>query len=176
MARDCPTPKGKGKGDYKGSNTKGGFKGGKATGKGDYNGYKGDHKGYKGYPQKGAGKGFQGACWNCGKTGHRSSECRGIRECTEDNEDEGAEECAVEIGGVWDLACVEKDISSGDNHWDNLGESTRYGMNTGIGNYGMHPAWDDTSGGDEMGAYNLDFPKIRDNPFIIKKDYRNLGK
>ena len=46
MARDCPTPMMKGD-----------------KGKGDYKG------------KGGGGKGYQGTCWNCGKVGHKSSEC-----------------------------------------------------------------------------------------------------
>jgi len=103
LANQCPTPKGEGKGVPPG---KGDF------GKGGYKGYspKGGSKGYipkgggKGSFGKG-GKGFQGLCWTCNKPGHRADQCKGIQECTE--EGQATEECAVEIGGVWDLACVE---------------------------------------------------------------------
>jgi len=103
MANQCPTPKGEGKGMPPG---KGDF------GKGGYKGYspKGGSKGYtpkgggKGSFGKG-GKGFQGLCWTCNKPGHRADQCKGIQECTEG--EQATEECAVEIGGVWDLACVE---------------------------------------------------------------------
>ena len=78
-ARDCPTKsKGKGKNSDKGKGKgflKGKGDGGKPTcnygmkGKGDYNNVtKGKGKGTK-------GKGYQGVCWNCGKIGHKASEC-----------------------------------------------------------------------------------------------------
>jgi len=105
MARDCPTPKGEGKGMPQGKGGdfgKGGYKGVSQKG-----GPKGSPKGGgKGYFGKGDfGKGFRGECWSCGKKGHRADQCKGIQECTE--EEVASEECAVEIGGIWNLACVE---------------------------------------------------------------------
>ena len=48
---------------------------GKGKGKGDYAQPKG--KGKKGYDGKGKQHDrFEGACFNCGKPGHRASECR----------------------------------------------------------------------------------------------------
>ena len=98
-SRECPK-KGKGKGgDSKGK------------GKGGYYGYpnyqqkgwnpKGFGKGEKG--TKGKGKGIKGDCWNCGKSGHRSSDCWAIKEVTTETAAQ-----AVEVGGVWELACIEK--------------------------------------------------------------------
>ena len=71
--------------------------------------------GGKGIVQEFTGKGFPGACWSCGQIGHQSKDCpkgkgkggRGIREVEAE-----ADECAVEIGGVWNLCAVEK-VQSG---------------------------------------------------------------
>jgi hypothetical protein len=64
-ARLCPSEKGN-KGGGKGGGKKGFGKGGKG-GFGGYDAGKGKGK------SKG---GFKGECWTCGKTGHRSNECR----------------------------------------------------------------------------------------------------
>jgi hypothetical protein len=96
-ARECPTPKGKGKGD-------GGKGGGKAKGKGKYGGKSGE-SGWKGGgkgPGKGKGKSFGGECWTCGERGHRSNECTGGKSAMEIGSVE--EECNV--GGVWAIAQV----------------------------------------------------------------------
>ena len=95
-ARECPTPKGKGKGKG-GNGGKGGWKG---NGKGK--GGKGDGKG----GGKSGGKGFKGACWVCGETGHRAWECKKAAP----NEGAAAKIEAVEeenyVGGVWEIAHV----------------------------------------------------------------------
>ena len=116
MARECPTPKGKG--NFKGS-PKGGFKGdSRGSPKG---GVKGDTKGYQGYQGKGyQGKGFQGSCWTCGKPGHRADQCKGIQEISEESGENQKEECAVEIGGVWDIACVDHDRITCHNMFQGL--------------------------------------------------------
>jgi hypothetical protein len=113
-ARECPTPKGKGKG-------------GKDAGKGAYKGYKGygkdgGHKGYKGYGRndyhKGKGKGdfggrgFAGPCWVCGEVGHRAVSCpkkSGGGGGAGSNMEIGAvaEEAEASVGGVWAIAAVE---------------------------------------------------------------------
>ena len=120
-ARDCPTPKGKGKGG-KDSGGKGfgkdfGKGGGKFGGKEYGKGYKGVeyHKGGKGGGKSGKdggsgkdygkGKNFAGECWTCGERGHRSSECR------KSAMDIGSVEESFEthVGGVWSIAQVQAD-------------------------------------------------------------------
>jgi hypothetical protein len=83
-ARECPTPKSKGKEGKGGGKTGGkGYKGfldNKGYGKdGGYNGgYKGGYKAYgkdgvyKGKGKGDGGKGFAGTCWRCGEAGHRA--------------------------------------------------------------------------------------------------------
>ena len=106
FARDCATEKGFEKGKGKG--------GDKGKGKGLQNTPKGVGKGAskgKGGSQKGgSGKGYQGACWNCGKVGHKAAECRAagagaveFEEGIEENVDCGN----VEMGGVWVIGNVE---------------------------------------------------------------------
>ena len=101
-ARECPTPKGKGKDASKG--------GGKAKGKGkgfgnqygkgfDYGG-KGGGKGQS----KGKGKSFGGECWTCGEKGHRSSECDHGRKA---DMEIGSVEQEVGVRGVWAIAQVK---------------------------------------------------------------------
>jgi hypothetical protein len=110
-ARECPTPKGNGKGG--GKNGKGYGKDGGHKGYGKdyaYNGYtvygkdggKDNIKGGKG------GKGFFGLCSVCGEIGHRAMQCPN-RKGT--NMDIGAVDSvagATVVGGVWEIASVQK--------------------------------------------------------------------
>jgi hypothetical protein len=117
-ARECPTPKGKGKGgfDGKGYGVKGGYKGfGKGGGKdGGYKGYyaKGGYKGFGKGGSKGEGKGgFKGACFKCGEQGHRALHCPknsagGAGGGGGSSMEIGAVEESV-VGGVWQIAAVE---------------------------------------------------------------------
>ena len=90
LKRDCPTVKGKGKSGGKGG-SKGGTKGG-------------DKGSGKGYLKDGGKSGFRGACYKCGKVGHRSFECTSsdIKMANAVNEEE-----QVDLGGVWMIAAVE---------------------------------------------------------------------
>jgi hypothetical protein len=112
-ARECPTPKGKGKG---------GGKSGKGYGKDGYKGYKGYgkdswYKGYKGGGKdgfgknggdKGKGKGFAGTCFICDEVGHRAANCPNKKGGK--NMDIGAVDSAgaTVVGGVWEIAAVRK--------------------------------------------------------------------
>jgi hypothetical protein len=111
-SRNCPSER-RNKGDYKGD-SKGGKDGkgkGIVYGKGGKG--KGDGKG------KGGGKGYQGACFTCGKVGHKAWECRsgrpiGANAVEEDEyEDDGHVHAgAVEIGTVWNVGAVEVDVNA----------------------------------------------------------------
>lgn len=92
-SRECPSDrqnkgggksKGKGKGPDKGAGK--GVKGGNDVG------------------AKGKGKGYQGTCYTCGKTGHKAWECRS-RSVNAVQEEVGEE--VVEIGTVWNVGHVE---------------------------------------------------------------------
>ena len=109
QAKECPSEKkhqdGKGNG-------KGDGKGGKADGKGKGNyfgkGGKSDGKG------KGPGKGYQGACFTCGKIGHKAWECRGGRPVgavEEEDDDEEEPAGSVEIGTVWNVGAVDVQVA-----------------------------------------------------------------
>ena len=113
MSRTCSSPpKGKGKGG-KGKDSKGDGKGGKGWyGKGhgapqqqlQFNGQ------YNGGGKKGDSKGgVKGACWRCGKIGHRAYECKsGVNEVltteTVDQEKQEVPRQPGDTGGVWVLA------------------------------------------------------------------------
>jgi hypothetical protein len=112
--RECPTPKGKGKGGKgEGKAGKGNYKGGY---KGNYDYFKGGYKGYKG-DGKGKGKGFAGACWKCGEVGHRALNCtksagagHGGAGGAGSNMEIGAVtegDVAASVGGVWAIAAVQ---------------------------------------------------------------------
>ena len=107
FARECSTPKGKGKGkaqfgmtfhkgDFstKGDNTKG-YQKGYGKGKGDYGKGKGDFG-------KGKGDYFYGNCNKCGKWGHRAAQCRSSVNGVEEED----VEAMTEVGGVWTVASV----------------------------------------------------------------------
>jgi hypothetical protein len=130
FSRECPnhTIGGKnGKGGGKGYNGGGGQfgkggkgDGGKGSGKGyvPWSGNKGNFQGnlQQGNFQKGGGKGqwnqnngkggYQGTCFTCGKVGHKSNECRSNVNGVESGPVE-AEQCSVEIGGIWNICNVE---------------------------------------------------------------------
>jgi hypothetical protein len=93
-ARECPTPKGNGKGGGKigkGYGKDGGYKGYKGFGK-ESSGY--GYKGYNGYGKDGGnkgdkggkgGKGVSGPCFVFGEMGHRAASCpnrKGGVKCT----------------------------------------------------------------------------------------------
>ena len=82
----------------------------KGGGKGEPKG-KGKGKGTEGFKGKGSGKGYQGTCYECGKVGHKASECwRAKRayavEGGDGHEDEGHDEDAqnIEEYSVWMMA------------------------------------------------------------------------
>ena len=121
FARECPTPMGKGieKGS-KGQYGKGEWQTGYA-GKGEWQGgYAG--KGLPPQDVKGKGKGkvFQGACFKCGKIGHRSAECRQVAAIEEEEEE-------VEVGSVWIVGSVELEVDKSEEpYWKIVkGKKTR---------------------------------------------------
>jgi hypothetical protein len=133
MARECPR-KGKGKGEKGGGKGgekgKGGFGGkgwygtveeyGKGSGKkgpteklgwkgmtwkGGGDSKVGKNTGGKGWKGGDKGYGYQGTCFTCGKVGHKATECGGIYEVQEgDEEDAGSKD----VGGVWVVAGVDE--------------------------------------------------------------------
>jgi hypothetical protein len=142
MSRECPSEKkggGKGKGNFgKGTFGKGG---GKDSGKGSGKDF---GKGGKDSGKGGAsGKGYQGACFNCGKIGHKAWECRsgkGIH-AVEEQEDEKDEvpAGAVEIGTIWNIGAVQvngiKKMEVDDEGWQTVSktQSVQITLDSGAG-------------------------------------------
>ena len=122
FARECSTPKGKGKkgakGDYaKGMPGKGGKvgKGPSEYGKGDYG--KGVHP--KGGKDGKGGTTFRGDCWRCGRTGHRADQCR--VQLGSVGEEPVQEES---IGGIWQIGMIgiDSEIGKADDEWTVVGK------------------------------------------------------
>ena len=109
-SRECPTPKGSGKGGGDRKGMKGHGKSDGWAGKGaprmsTLTTTKGGGKGHK-------GKGYQGECWKCGKMGHKQWECRGgksIGAIGEECDEEFEVEVEVPQGAVtvWHVNSVE---------------------------------------------------------------------
>ena len=98
LSRDCPSARLGGKG---GGGGKGGV--GKGTDK-DQNKDKVPNQEGK----KGAGKSFNGDCFNCGKRGHRAAECRAPRRVgAVDEEGDSTPSETVEVGTVWAVGAVD---------------------------------------------------------------------
>jgi hypothetical protein len=110
-SRECPSRHGKGGDKGKGKGNFNGKGGGKDSGKGGKDGGKG----------KSSGKGYQGTCFTCGKTGHKAWECRsGARRVgavdeedadDDDDHDKTPDKTVatghVEINTVWSVGAVE---------------------------------------------------------------------
>ena len=110
LARHCGTPKGGEKGGGKGDWGKAGKADfGKGGWKGQVGGQagavKGGGKGGVESQQQWGGKGYQGACYNCGKIGHKRWECRAPVRTNAVEEEEIEEQ---EMGGVWMIGQVEE--------------------------------------------------------------------
>ena len=74
---------------------------------------KGVGKNAYGYPQynvkgKSKGKGYQGECWNCGKVGHKASECTAMNA----NYIESCANESYEIESMWDVGNVRAEAKS----------------------------------------------------------------
>ena len=89
MSRECPSEKkGEGKGKDFGESGKDFGKGGKDYGKESMVSFKGTED---------SGNGYQGACFNCGKVGHKAWECRSRRQVgAADEENYGNDEGEVQ--------------------------------------------------------------------------------
>ena len=111
MASRCatPGPKGKGKGPDRG---KGKGKSGMYMG----GGKPGSAGGAKAQGKGPGGKGYQGMCWNCGKVGHKASECWTGRSAgaVEEVEDENCEAERRSVDSVWMIANVEERVNFDD--------------------------------------------------------------
>lgn len=108
QARECPSEK-KGKGEPKGDGKGKGYQFGKGGGKGGGKDF-GKGGGRDMGKGKGAVKGYQGACFNCGKIGHKAWECRSGRQVgavDEEDDEEEVQANSVEIGTVWNIAAVD---------------------------------------------------------------------
>ena len=110
VAKDCRMKgKGKGKGRDEGKGSAKGrgqtVKGAGKKGSGKSGGFKGEQKGW----------GYQGQCWTCGMTGHKSSECRWEVDNVDEDDAESRRsgeryesEKDDEVGGVWIVGNVEE--------------------------------------------------------------------
>ena len=111
FARDCATPKGKGKGQLSKGKGKGNGKdsskgGGKGGQKGEYGWWSSKSDSWSSKAGgKGKGKTIVGDCWNCGECGHRASECPKKGSPMAIGSVEQHDE--VHVGGVWEIAQVE---------------------------------------------------------------------
>ena len=103
---------GKRQGKGKGSMAKGAVK----KGSGKFGRFKGVRAGEQ------SDRGYQGQCWTCGRTGHKSSECRWEVDNVDDDDvgsitngsdsqrsrEQPESEMNYEVGGVWIVGNVEK--------------------------------------------------------------------
>ena len=142
FARECATPKGKGKegkggkGNFGSKDGRGSAWKGDGKGKGEFawkegkgekgwkgNMWKGDGKG-KGFGKDGKGKGAL-VCYNCGGTGHKADTCwspkrvQGIQGYEE--EGETAEDEVQVIGGIWEIGAVECEVCWGESGYGMCG-------------------------------------------------------
>ena len=102
FARECGTPKGKGKssdGQPKGKGKSKGSEDSKGKGKGKSKGWSGEDV------AKGKGKGKGGPCWTCGGFGHRAAQCPTMVRAVEHEEEEDDEK---EIDNVWKVMEVKR--------------------------------------------------------------------
>ena len=131
-ARECPTKsKGKGKGFDKGKGK--GLDKGKGKGKPTYNyDVKGGYGNFKGKGVKGKGKGYQGSCWNCGKVGHKASECNARAAYLVEEED--MEEQVEGVGGVWEVlvAGVAAEEAQRRARWGPMSRTTKATTTIGV--------------------------------------------
>ena len=132
LRKDCPKPKGFGKGASSGK----GFQPPKGSGKGYGNSGVNKGKG-KGYSYRGMWNaaparkgGYQGYCWNCGEIGHKRGECKKVLQAVGDGEPSGKAkpdskgENQVCIGGstIWISPVMVKEPVELKNRFGVLGE------------------------------------------------------